>query len=151
MSEAATGTAAGIAIGSSGQGVAAGASAVQVATVFFVAMGMQPELLFCGMWGALASIIFFGRVPLENRTWQARVMQTFQRLLVVIVSSVMAAYCAPMFAHLMFSKVDESAKALFFSAFLVGAAGQVFLRAFINKYTMSAEHPHLPTQPHPGK
>lgn len=161
MSEA-TSTAAGLAIGSSGHS-ATGLNVVQVATVFFVAMGLEPVHLFAGMWGALASIVLFGNVPLAEPTWQARVMQTFQRLMVVIVSAVMAGYAAPIvgliFASaltpiLLLLKIDvDVGKFVVFSAFVVGAGGQVFLRSFIRRYTSLVDRgpSHQPLHAQNGK
>lgn len=155
MSEATSTAAAGLALGTGGAGsTTTGAGLAQVATVFFVAMGLQPELLFAGMWGALASIIFFGHVPLEEKTWQGRVAQTVQRLMVVIVSAIMAGYTAPFVGEIiaMVLRASEPHKALLFTAFVIGAGGQVFLRKFIARYSSLIEKvPSSTPQSHAGK
>lgn len=151
MSEATTTTAAAsIALGQAGAGApaaggGAGAGIVQVVTFFFVAMGLRPDLLFAGMWGALASIWLLNNIPMEEKTWVGRLSQGLQRFVVTIISAVMAAYTAPMVsgvANVIFG-ADGVTKAELFTAFIVAAGARVFLQAFIKRYAQTVERADL--------
>lgn len=149
MSEATSTAAAGVALGLGPTGAAplTIGNFAQVVAVFFVAMGLQPEHLFAGMWGALAGISLLGNVPLEKDTFIGRINQGLQRVVVVVVCSVMAGYTTPFVAHLisapfaaMGMNISEfRVPTQMFTAFVVGAGGRPLLEKFIKRYARTID------------
>lgn len=149
MSEATSAAAAGIVLGHAGTGASTltVSGVIQVATVFFVAMGLQPDLLFAGMWGAVASIALLNNIPLSENTWRGRLSQSVERFVVAIVSAVMAGYTTPFVCELisLVLRIDSVSKAAeLFSAMVISAGARIFLQLFIKRYAHALETVALP-------
>lgn len=152
MSGATETAAAGIALSQSAAPTTLTAGGVaQLIAVFFVAMGLQPEHLFAGMWGALAGILLLGNVPLQRDTILGRVNQAFERFVLVIVSAVMAGYTTPFLGNVVAALVsvipgissmdvaEIKGTAQMFTAFAVGAGSRQLLQKIIRRYARAID------------
>lgn len=97
-------------------------------TIFGVAVGIRPELLFAGFCGAFAAISLLNTVPASGDTWQHMLKTSWRRVSVSVASAMCSAYCAPLVPL----TLDTDAK-LLGAAFVVGAGAQTVLAVLIQR------------------
>jgi len=108
--------------------LASAAASVPVLTAFGIPLGLRPDILLAGFSGALAAIILLNSVPSEGDTWQALVLTTCKRFMVVLASSLTAGYITPGLVG------GAAAPQQLLTAFLVGGGAQQVLAALIARF-----------------
>ncbi len=109
-------------------------------TILGVQLGLRPELLIAGFFGALVAMLLLNSVPSDGEdTWRSMVRTALRRMGVALASSLMAGYVAPLaplVAGGVWSKVvggvvpeflDSMAVAVL-AAFIVGVFAQRILQ-----------------------
>lgn len=111
-------------------------AAVSVVTAFGVNLGLRPDVLVAGFFGALVAIILLGSVPSEGDTWRHLVGTTVKRMFVSLASSLTAGYLTPLFLLPIAHSPIEIVLAF---AFVIGTGAQYFLRKAIDRVSPSKE------------
>lgn len=105
---------------SAGLTLAASTAAVPIVYVFGVPLGLRPDLLMAGFFGALAAMALLNTVPSTGDTWREMVRTAARRMGVALASSLTAGYLTPL--SLLLANVPESL--LLAGAFAVGGGAQ---------------------------
>jgi len=107
--------------------LAVSGAAVPVLSAFGVPLGISPDVLIAGFAGSLAAMVLLNSVPSRGTGVAAVVVTTLRRVMVAIVSSLMAAYLARPIAVDMSLSTGWS----LLLAFAVGAGAQPILEGVV--------------------
>ncbi len=107
--------------------LAVSGAAVPVLSAFGVPLGISPDILIAGFAGSLAAMVLLNSVPARGYGVWAVVVTTMRRVMVAIVSSLMAAYLARPVANEMSLALGWT----LLMAFAVGAGAQPILEGVV--------------------
>lgn len=107
--------------------VVAQAVAIPVITVFGVSLGLRPDVLVAGFFGAVTAMALLNTVPATGDTWKELWRTSMRRVGVAVASSAFAGYATPLLAL-----VNNVPPALLLSAaFIAGAGAQKLLSKMV--------------------
>lgn len=107
--------------------VVAQAVAIPVITVFGVSLGLRPDVLVAGFFGAVTAMALLNTVPSTGDTWYQLVKTSMRRVGVAVASSAFAGYSTPLLAL-----VNNVPPYLLLSvAFLAGAGAQKLMTRMV--------------------
>ncbi len=109
--------------------LAATGTTLPVIVAFGVPLGLRVDVLVAGFFGSLVMIILFNSVPPSGDTWRELVRTTVRRMFVALASSLTAGYLTPVVLEVL----TLSLPMVVSLAFVVGAAAQKVLQAFIRR------------------
>lgn len=103
----------------------AATATVPVLHIYGVSIGLRPDMLMAGFFGALAAIALLNTVPSTGDTWREMARTAGRRMFVALASSLTAGYITPL--ALLMANVPDSL--LLAGAFAVGGGAQgIFAR-----------------------
>lgn len=114
--------------------LAAATATVPLLSIFGVNLGLRPDLLVAGFFGALVAIILIDSVPASSDTWRDLVRGTLRRMFVAIASAITAGYVTPI---VLLAMALPSPLILGLS-FVIGAGAQKIVAALVNRAAASA-------------
>lgn len=115
--------------------LAATGTALPVIVAFGVPLGLRVDVLVAGFFGSLVAIILLNTVPSSGDTWLELLRTTLRRMFVTLASSLTAGYLTPVVVEVMHLSVPL----VVLMAFVVGAAAQKVLQAFIRRVEASID------------
>lgn len=110
---------------------------VPALTAFGVSLGLRPDVLVAGLFGACVAIILLNTVPSSGDTWRELLRTSLKRMAVACASSLTAGYLTPLVLLLYAVPLEL----LLSVAFLVGASAQRYLVRFVVRYIPAAGKP----------
>lgn len=110
---------------------------VPALTAFGVSLGLRPDVLVAGLFGACVAIILLDTVPSSGDTWRELLRTSFKRMAVACASSLTAGYLTP----LVLLAFNVPLELLLSMAFLVGVSAQRYLVRFIVRYGAATGKP----------
>jgi hypothetical protein len=114
--------------------LAAATATVPLLSVAGISLGLRPDVLVAGFFGALVAIILLDSVPVNSDTWREMLRGSLRRMMVSLASSVVAGYTAPVLAY--FARIPDPL--LLGLAFVIGAGAQKVLAGLVNRAAGSA-------------
>lgn len=108
--------------------MASTAATIPVLTAFGVPLGLRPDMLIAGFFGAVAWITLLKTMPTADDTWRELLRTSLRRMSVACASALTSGYLTPMVAG-----VISAEPVLMGLSFVVGAGAQGFLTAMVNK------------------
>ena len=108
--------------------LASTAATIPVLTAFGVPLGLRPDMLIAGFFGAVAWITLLKTMPTPDDTWRELLRTSVRRMSVACASALTSGYLTPMVAG-----VISAEPVLMGLSFVVGAGAQGFLTAMVNK------------------
>lgn len=115
--------------------LAAATATVPLLSIFGVNLGLRPDLLVAGFFGALVAIILLNSVPASSDTWREMVAGTLHRMAVAAASSVFAGYGTP----ILLLALQIPQPLLLGVAFVAGAGAKKILAALVRRFEFRAE------------
>jgi hypothetical protein len=109
--------------------LAATGTTLPVIVLLGVPLGLRVDVLVAGFFGSLVAIILLNTVPSSGDTWIELVRTTVRRMCVTLASALTAGYLTPIVVEVMHLSVPW----VVLMAFVVGAAAQKVLQAFIRR------------------
>lgn len=106
-------------------------AAIPMVSLFGIPLGLRPDMLIAGFFGALVAIILLNSVPGNSDTFPELVRTTFKRMFVAFASSLTAGYLTPL--ALLLANVPDPL--LMSAAFAVGGGAQRVLVNAIAKFS----------------
>lgn len=108
--------------------LASTAATIPVLTAFGVPLGLRPDMLLAGFFGAVAWIVLLKTMPTADDTWRELVRTSIRRMAVACASALTSGYLTPMVAG-----VISAEPVLMGLSFVVGAGAQGFLTGMVQK------------------
>lgn len=108
--------------------LASTAATIPVLTAFGVPLGLRPDMLIAGFFGAVAWITLLKTMPVADDTWKELIRTSIRRMSVACASALTSGYLTPMVAGII-----SAEPVLMGLSFVVGAGAQGFLTAMVNK------------------
>lgn len=109
--------------------LAAATATVPLLSVAGINLGLRPDVLVAGFFGALVAIVLLNSVPVSSDTWREMLRGSLRRMMVSLASAVFAGYTAPLLAYL--ARIPDPLVLGF--AFVLGAGAQRVLAGFVNR------------------
>ena len=106
-------------------------AAIPVLAIFGIPLGLRPDLLLAGFFGAVAAMTLLNSVPGSGDTFRDLLATSMRRIGVGIGSAVTAGYMVPLFVSMTDMKMLGLDLA---TAFVLGAGAQKILGAAIDKW-----------------
>ena len=120
---------------SAGLTIAAGTAGAGVITAMGVSLGLRPDILLAGFFGALVAMAFFNTVPSSGDTAMHMLRTTLRRMAFAFASSLTAGYLTPL--ALLLAALPESV--VLSGAFAVGGGAQHILLFAIRRLSGNME------------
>lgn len=117
--------------------LAAATATVPLLSVAGVNLGLRPDVLVAGFFGALVAIILLDSVPVSSDTWRELLRGTWRRIMVALASTLVAGYSAPILLLLM----QIPSALLLGLAFVIGAGAQRIVAALVSRTAGAAGEP----------
>ena len=104
---------------------------IPMVSLFGVPLGLRPDILIAGFFGAVVAIILLNSVPSTGDTRDELLRTTFKRMSVAIASSLTAGYLTPLIPLMIANMPDPLLGGI---AFTVGAGAQKVLTSTIARF-----------------
>lgn len=108
--------------------LASTAATIPVLTAFGIPLGLRPDMLIAGFFGAVAWITLLKTMPVADDTWRELIRTSLRRMSVACASALTSGYLTPMIGAIVGAE-----PVLMGLSFVVGAGAQGFLTAMVNR------------------